>query len=92
MATKTDCQPFAAIIRKGANACHAKESRSKHPEHDAPRYVVQMCEELTQAIQDAGNKTVTLADVLSLEDTCVGADYHQKFAQGCHHLAHGTAA
>lgn len=93
MTTQTDYEPFAGIIQlalAGRNA--AKGDLARHPELNAPRYVVRMCEALTQAIHDAGNQGVTLAEVIRLESTCTGADYQHKLALRSHRLAHGAAA
>lgn len=92
MATHNEYEPFAAIIQQGLAKRGAKGAMDKHHEHNAPRYVVSMCEALTQAIHHAGNLSVTLADVVRLESTCTGADYHHKFALRCHRLACRAAA
>ncbi|NWD57492.1 hypothetical protein HX878_22465 [Pseudomonas veronii] len=87
MTAKTEYEPFATIIQQGLAERRGKDAMDRHPEHNAPRYVVWMCDAMTRAIHDAGNEGVTLADVVRLESTCTGADYHHKFAMRCHHLA-----
>lgn len=90
--TEFGYEPFATIIQQALAGRSGKADLEKHPEHQAPRYVVRMCEELTRAIQDAGNQAVTLTEIVCLESTCTGADYHQKLALRCHRLTLGTAA
>lgn len=92
MNTQTDQEPFAAIIQQGLAKRSAKGAMDKRNEHNAPHYVVSMCEALTQAIHEAGNPSITLADVVRLESTCTGADYAHKFAMRCHRLALSAAA
>lgn len=91
MATQTEYEPFAGIIERAlAERSVAKGDFERHPEHNAPRYVVRMCEELTQAIQAAGNQGVTLAEVVRLESTCTGIDYHHKLSLRSQRLAQGN--
>lgn len=88
----TEYEPFAAIIQQALSGRSGKGALDRRPEHNAPTYVVRMCEALTRAIQDAGNPGVTLAELVRLESTCTGADYHQKLALRCHRLTLSTAA
>lgn len=94
MTNQTEYEPFAGIIRKALVARGAAKGAdlSLHPEHSVPAYVVRMCEALTQAINSHGNEAVTLDEVIRLERTCTGADYHHKFALRCHRLALRAAA
>ncbi len=93
MTSPTEFDPFAGIIQRALTARRtSKLDHEQHPDHAAPRYVVRMCEALTQAIHDAGNPSITLADVVRLESTCTGADYAHKFAMRCHRLALSAAA
>lgn len=89
---KTDYEPFAAIIQQALLGRSGKGNLDKHPEYNAPRYVVAMCEILAQAIHKAGNAYVTVAEIVRLESTCTGADYHQKLALRCHRLTLSAAA
>lgn len=92
MTTQTEYEPFASIIQCSlAGRSAEKTDLERHPEHSAPRYVVRMCEALTLAINEAGNHGVTLAEVVRLESTCTGADYHHKLALRSHRLALGNA-
>lgn len=91
-AAETDYEPFAAIIQQALAGRSGKGNLDRHPEHNAPRYVVVMCEILAQTIQSAGNTGVTVADIVRLESTCTGADYHQKLALRCHRLTLSAAA
>ncbi|MCS7526927.1 hypothetical protein N0609_11495 [Pseudomonas aeruginosa] len=93
MTNPTEFEPFAGIVQRAlAGRDATKGDLETHPEHNAPRYVVSMCEALTKAIHDAGHKQVTLAEVVRLEGTCTGADYSHKLAMRCHRLAHGATA
>lgn len=92
MLTQTDHERFAAIIQRGLAERSAKGALDRHPEHNAPLYVVRMCRELTRAIQDAGNSAATLTEVIRLESTCTGADYCHKLAMRCHRLALSVTA
>lgn len=91
MTTQTDYEPFAAIIHQGLAERGSKGAIDRHTDHIAPRYVVQMCEALIRAIHDAGNPSVTLAEVVSLESTCTGTDYAHKLAMRCHRLVISAA-
>jgi hypothetical protein len=88
----TEYEPFAAIIQQALAGRNSKGALDGHREHNASRYVVAMCEALTQAIHNAGNTAVTLADIVRLENTCTGADYHQKLAMRCQRLTLSDAA
>lgn len=93
MTTQTQFEPFAEIIRRAlAERRASREDLEQHPEHKAPRYVVRMCEQLTRAIHSAGNHSVTLAEVVRLETSCTGADYHHKLALRSSRLAHIAVA
>lgn len=93
MTNQTEYEPFAGIISKALEARGAaKGDLSLHPEHRVPAYVVRMCVALTQALNSHGNEAVTLDEVIRLERTCTGADYHHKFALRCHRLALRAAA
>ncbi|NMY91694.1 MULTISPECIES: hypothetical protein [Pseudomonas] len=86
-------EPFAEIIRLAlAERRASRENLERHPEHKVPRYAVRMCEQLTRAIHSAGNHSVTLAEVVRLETSCTGADYHCKLALRASRLAHSAAA
>lgn len=88
MTIRPEFEPFAGIIQRAlAGRSAAKGDLARHPEHGAPGYVVRMCEALTEAIHDAGNHAATLVEVVRLESTCTGADYHHKFALRCYQLA-----
>ncbi|MGF6281934.1 hypothetical protein ABH908_000033 [Pseudomonas frederiksbergensis] len=79
---------FRAVIdqalsrRKQEPGSHALNSQYK-----VPAYVVGMCETLLPLVHAAGNQAVTLRDLLSLEGTCTGADYAEKFALRTERLA-----
>lgn len=89
MTSQIEFEPFAGIVLRAlADRDAASGDLETHPEYKAPRYVVSMCEVLTEAIQEAGQREVTLAEVLRLESTCTGADYSHKLAMRCHRLAH----
>ncbi|MFU5275013.1 hypothetical protein ACM7YY_09815 [Pseudomonas aeruginosa] len=93
MTNPTEFEPFAGIVQRALAGRDATNGDLEtHPEHNAPRYVVSMCEALTKAIHDAGHQQVTLAEVVRLEGTCTGADYSNKLAMRCHRLAHGATA
>lgn len=93
MTNQTEYEPFAGIIRKALEARgDSKGDLSLHPDHSVPAYVVRMCEALTQAVNSHGNEAVTLDEVIRMERTCTGADYHHKFALRCHRLALRAAA
>lgn len=88
-AINAEYEPYAEIIQNAlAGRSASKADLDRHPEHNAPRYIVRMCEALEQAIHDAGNHSVTLADIVRLESTCTGADYHHKLALRSYRLAH----
>ncbi|MDH4602413.1 hypothetical protein [Pseudomonas syringae] len=93
MAHPTDNKPFHEIIQRALAGRRAAIGEcNRHPIHNAPRYVVHMCEALTELIHDMGNQDVTLADVLRTEGTCTGTDYQQKLALRCHRLAQSATA
>ncbi|HBO2935149.1 TPA: hypothetical protein L4R50_000143 [Pseudomonas aeruginosa] len=93
MISQTEFEPFAGIVQRAlAGRDAASGDLETHPEYKAPRYVVDMCETLTYAIQDAGHPEVTLAEVLRMESTCTGADYSHKLAMRCHRLAYCATA
>lgn len=93
MADQSDGEPFDTIIQQALAGRRAVVGEcDRHPNHNAPRYVVRMCEALTELIHDMGNQNVTLEDLLRLERTCTGTDYQQKLALRCHRLSLGTAA
>lgn len=85
-------EPFWSLIDK-ALSDRKKNSAAlaKHPDLNAPLYVVELCEALLQAIHNQGNKSVTLKEVAMLESTCTGADYQHKLAMRCFRLANGQA-
>ena len=60
------------------------------PQYEVPVYVVDMCEALVRAVNAAGAESTTLAEMIRLERTCTGADYHHKLAMRCRQLASGT--
>ena len=93
MANQADNQPFSGIIQKALAARGSQtDDYAKDPEHNAPRYVVGMCRALTQALHDAGNLSVSLAEVIRLESTCTGADYSDKLSLRIHRLSMNAAA
>lgn len=86
-------EPFWSIVQ------HALAQRGKrHDDYDwssdysAPRYVIRMCESLTNSIHEAGNQAPTLAEVIRIEKTCTGADYQHKLSLRCYRLAHRSVA
>lgn len=89
----TDYEPFAGIIQRAlAKRGSADSDLDRHPEYGTPKYIVRMCEALMQAINETGNHRTTLADVVRLESTCTGTDYHHKLAMRCQRLAIHNAA
>ncbi len=93
MSIQGEYEPFAGIIQRALAERSATDGDlDKHPEHNAPKYVVRMCEALAQAIHDSGNEGVTLAEVVRLESTCTGSDYSHKLALRSHVLAFGAVA
>lgn len=80
-------EPFSSIVqvalsKRGSNS----DDYSRHPEFNAPLYVVRMCEEIHQSVQASGVHDINLRALLALESTCTGADYQHKLALRCHSL------
>lgn len=87
-----DFEPYASIIGCAlANSGTAKGDRRPHPRYEVPIYIVDMCQALVHAVNDAGGGPMTLAEMIRLERTCTGADYSHKLAMRCHQLARCSA-
>lgn len=89
---RRDFEPYASIVDCAlANRGTAKGDRRAHPRYEVPIYVVDMCQALAHAVNDAGGGPMTLAEMIRLERTCSGADYSYKLAMRCHQLASRSA-
>lgn len=91
MTTTNDYDTFARIIDKALSERTAADL-APLPGRTAPAYVVRMCETLLLAIRETGNEAVTLDDLIRLEATCTGADYHHKFAMRAQRLVSASNA
>lgn len=91
--SENEYEPYWSIIAK-ALECRGTlaDDYARHPEHSASKYLVRMCEELTTAVHKHGNPDATLSEMLRLEATCTGADYHHKLALRSRELARRAAA
>ncbi len=86
--TQMDYEPFAGIILRALQARGtAKGDLARDPRYLAPGYVVRMCEALAGAAAERSGRDVALDEVIRLERTCTGADYHHKLALRCTQLA-----
>ncbi|ONN71267.1 hypothetical protein BVL52_11910 [Pseudomonas oryzihabitans] len=82
-----DYEPFAGIIQRALQARGTAEGDlARDPRYLAPGYVVRMCAALARAATERSGRDVPLDDVIRLERTCTGADYH-KLALRCAQLA-----
>lgn len=83
-----DYEPFAGIIQRALQARGTAEGNlARDPRYLAPGYVVRMCAALARAATERSGRDVPLDDVIRLERTCTGADYHHKLALRCAQLA-----
>lgn len=85
-----DYEPYAGIIQRALQARGTAEGDlARDPRYLAPGYVVRMCAALARARAAAkcSGRDVALDDVIRLERTCTGADYHHKLALRCAQLA-----
>jgi hypothetical protein len=86
--TQVDYEPFAGTIQRALQARGTEEGDlARDPKHQAPRYVVQMCEALAVAAAEHSGRDVRLHEIIRLERTCTGADYHHKLAMRSAHIA-----
>lgn len=74
---------WSIIMRALASRGDIKDDGDRHPDFNAPKHVVWMCEALLTRLREAGVRDVALNDVLRLESTCTGADYAEKLARRC---------
>ncbi|MDT3723268.1 hypothetical protein [Pseudomonas oryzihabitans] len=85
---QVDYEPFAGIIRRALQALGTAEGDLAHdPRYLAPADVVRMFAALAQAATERSGRDVPLDNVIRLERTCTGADYHHKLALRCAQLA-----
>lgn len=92
-APRRDFEPYWGIVDKAlAVRSRSQADLDQHPEYKAPLYVVRMCESLAGAIKQQTGKVVPLSELIRLESTCTGADYHHKLSMRCHRLAQNNAA
>lgn len=76
--------PYWNIITRAlASRGDIKDDGDRHPDFNAPKYVVWMCEALLTQLRSAGARDASLSEVLRLESTCTGADYAEKLARRC---------
>lgn len=88
-ARKNPYEPYATIIESALHKRGTKASEMDvDPVHRAPQYIVRLCKALVDKIQEAGNSSVTLEDVVRAERSACGhTDYHRKFSMYCSELA-----
>ncbi|PWD02169.1 hypothetical protein CX658_18380 [Pseudomonas amygdali pv. lachrymans] len=83
-------EPYTSIIKEALNSRgSSSDDMLSHPEHRVPQYVVKLCDSLALAVSQVATSPVQLSQVLKLEGTCTGADYAEKLALRCQHLAVG---
>ncbi|WP_273829840.1 MULTISPECIES: hypothetical protein [unclassified Pseudomonas] len=85
---QVDYEPYAGIIQRALQARGTAEGDlARDPRYLAPGYVVRMCAALARAAAECSRRDVALDEVIRLERTCTGADYHHKLALRCAQLA-----
>ncbi len=83
-----DYEPYEGIIQRALQSRGTAEGDlARDPRYLAPGYVVRMCAALARAAAERSGRDVPLDDVIRLERTCTGADYHHKLALRCAQLA-----